>query len=365
MGSQATRPTPTPLPLPTPLPDAPLAVKLGQMFLVGFGGMTINDKSLITGLIRDSHLGAVVLFNNVRSRAQVRQLTVDLQAQATIPLLIATDQEGGRISRLRTENGFPATRSPQELGATNNLYTTASEAHIIARSLAESGINFNLAPVVDLNTNPANPIVGSIGRSYSADPAVVTRHARTFVTAQQNLHIGSTLKHFPGHGSSTTDSHYGFVDVTESWQQEELIPYRELIQFGCADAIMAAHVFNQSLDPIYPASLSPATLTLLLRGELGFDGVILTDDLRMGAIAQSYTLEEAVAQAVIAGADMLSLSDDRGAQGESLTGRAIDHLTSLVESGEIPMARIDQAYHRILTLKANVRMTALENPNSG
>jgi beta-N-acetylhexosaminidase len=316
--------------------------------------------------VRDRGVGSVVLFSrdmvldspvrNVASPGQLQALDAALQAlaasaSAAIPLMIAIDQEGGRVARLDEQRGFPPTHSAQVLGEIGDLAYTYAQAEQMARTLAAAGINHNLAPAVDLNSNPDSPAIGRLGRSFSADPAVVIDHARAFIVAHRAHKITTTIKHFPGHGSARADSHKGFVDVTDSWQELELEPYRALIAEGAVDAVMSAHVFNARLDPVYPATLSPAILTGLLREQLGFKGVIMTDDMGMKAIAAQYGFAEAVVQAVQAGVDMLTFGNNLE-YNPDVVAHAIAILTQAVADGAISEQRIDASYERILALKA-------------
>lgn len=345
-------------------PHAPtLAQKIAQMLMVGFRGLTLdpaNPDNPIVADVRDRGIGSTVIFSrdvvlgspvrNVASPAQLRALNAALQALAPLPLLIAVDQEGGRVARLDASHGFPPTLAAQALGEIGDPAFTYAQATQMAMTLAAAGINHNLAPAVDVNTNPENPVIGKLGRSFSADPMVVTAHARAFIAAHHAYKITTTIKHFPGHGSSRGDSHQGFVDVTNTWQELELEPYRALIAEGMVDAVMSAHVFNAKLDPLYPATLSPAILTGLLRQELGFTGVIITDDMGMGAITTQYGFAEAVVQAVQAGADMLALGNNL-VYDPDVAARTITILTQAVADGAISEQRIDASYARILALK--------------
>lgn len=223
----------------------------------------------------------------------------------------------------------------------------------MAQVLASVGVNLNLAPVVDLNVNPDNPVIGALGRSFSADPAVVTRQALAFIDAMHADGILCTLKHFPGHGSSTADSHLGFVDVTNTWSPTELEPFRNIINAGKSDAIMTAHIFNARLDPDYPATLSHATITGILRNQLGYDGVVLTDDMQMGAIANYYGFEQAIELAINAGADIISIASTTISGGDA-GGRAFAAIADAVAAGRIPAARIDESSARIQRLKQRI-----------
>lgn len=335
---------------------------LGQLLMVGFSGPVVEEGHPILNDIRQNRLGGVILFNygpdrnhpagNITSPEQLTTLTDRLQkAAGATPLLIAVDQEGGRIARLKEEFGFPATLPAGELGRQNDLALTRRHADALARTLQKAGINLNLAPVVDLNVNPDNPVIGKLDRSFSAGPSVVAAHAREFILAHRDHGILCCLKHFPGHGSSATDSHKGFVDVTSTWSPAELQPFRTLIAAGLADTVLTAHVFNAKLDPDLPATLSGATVDGLLRRKLGFSGVVISDDLTMGAIADHYSLEEAVEKAINAGVDILLLADNR----PDTTARILAILNKLLDSGRISRQRIARSLHRIAILKAGLR----------
>ena len=280
-----------------------LDLMIAQMVMVGFRGLTLTEDNPIVQDIRERQIGGVFLFDydvptssyarNIQSPSQVRALTAEIQNLAAIPMLIGIDQEGGRVARLKESAGFPPTVSAQYLGSANDLNLTRQYAEQMAALLADLGVNLNLAPVVDVNLNSQNPVIGKLERSFSADPAIVTRHALEVLDALHRHGVLGTLKHFPGHGSSTGDSHLGIADVTGTWSPEELEPYRKIMAAGQADVVMTAHIFNANLDPVYPATLSKPIITGLLREELGYDGVVMSDDLQMGAIRRYYGFETA------------------------------------------------------------------------
>ena len=197
--------------------------------------------------------------------------------------------------------------------------------------------------------NPDNPIIGRYDRSFSADPDVVTRNAEAFIRAHRAQGIGTTLKHFPGHGSSKGDTHKGFVDITNTWTDAELDPFANIIADDLADMVMVGHLYNANFDPDYPASLSYSTVTGILRKQLGFDGVVITDSMGMAAITDLYSFETAVEKAIEAGNDILLYASPIG-EG-STAERVIDHVESLVLSGVIKEARIDQSIARIQALE--------------
>ena len=297
---------------------------LADLLLVGFRGTEVEGSAEIRALVCDLKVGGLILFErdvaslatrNIVSAEQVARLTADLQALARRcagrPLLIATDAEGGAVMRLSTRAGYLPTPSHQELGDGGDVALTELEARRLGGRLREAGINWNLAPVVDVAVNPTNPAVVALGRTFGSDPERVAAHARAFVAGMRAAGVLTSLKHFPGHGSSRVDSHHGFTDVSETADLDaELAPYRALIRGGFADSVMPAHVFNRHVDPWYPASLSRYTVNRLLRAKLGFTGVVVSDDLLMGAITQRYGVDEAAVLALGAGVDVLLISQN-------------------------------------------------------
>lgn len=335
--------------------------KIGQMLLVGFRGYSVRENDPIANDLIERNLGGVILFDqemadtqltgrNIQSPDQVRALTASLKSFASNPLWVAIDQEGGRVNRLKSSYGFPETLSHEELGLLNDPQKTYEHARLIAMTLQSLGINVNLAPVVDLDANPLNPIIKGKKRSFSADPEIVVQQARAFAQAHLDLGILTCAKHFPGHGSAQGDTHHGLVDVTAHWSERELIPFQRLIEANCCPLIMSAHVFHQGLDAQRPATLSRAVLTGLLRGRLHFDGVILTDDMEMKAITSQFGLEKAVQYAVEAGADMLCFGNNLSFDAQ-IGEKAWNTLVRLVESGVIAESRIDDSYNRICRFK--------------
>jgi beta-N-acetylhexosaminidase len=346
-------------------PDS-LSLKIGQMLMIGFRGFSIAEAPEIQADIRDCHIGGVVLFDydvpshspsrNISSPEQLARLTGELQKTTRIPLLIAIDQEGGKVNRLKQARGFPSSVSAQHLGELNNLDSTRAAALQCARTLKAMHIGLNLAPVADLNVNPNNPVIGKLGRSFSSDPVVVTSNVKVICSTYRDEGIIPTLKHFPGHGSSTTDTHLDFTDITASWSETELEPYRVLIASGYRDPIMTAHVFNGKLDSLYPATLSKATLNGVLRTKLGFKGVIISDDMQMKAIADRYGLETAILQAIDAGVDIL-LFGNNTTYDPTIASKATKIIRSMLENKTITVERINRSYRRIMELKKRYLFT--------
>jgi len=340
--------------------EADLDVKIGQMLKVGFRGVSVDEKSPIVKDIKRFHLGGVVLFDydvprdtayrNVVSPQQVQDLIQDLQNNADIPLIIAIDQEGGRVARLKPRYGFDKSVSAQYLGSLQNPDSTKKYARQTGETLSELGVNTNLAPVVDLNINPENPVIGGIERSFSSDPRVVTEVAEIYIQTLHDYGIITTLKHFPGHGSSKDDSHLGVVDVTDYWERQELTPYRNLIEAGEADIIMTAHIFNAKLDSTYPATLSKPIISGILRDSLNFEGVVMSDDLQMKAIRTQYGLKETIKLSIQAGVDILSFANN-SIFDEEIAAKAHRIIHELIDEGSLSEERINKSYRRIMKLK--------------
>ncbi len=326
------------------------------MLIVGFSAKEINANSQIVKDIQKYDLGGVILFDrefkdrnktkNIASQTQLQKLTKDLQTYSKKPLFIAVDQQGGRVARLKPKYGFikipsAAKVATQSLNAVHEIYQTQSQM------LHKNGINLNFAPVVDLAINPKNSVIVGLERSYGKNPKKVANYAAVMIEEQNKQHIISVLKHFPGHGSSLGDSHKGFVDVTNTWTQKELEPYKILIQENKVDMIMTAHVFNANLDEKYPATLSYKINTKLLRDKLHFKGVIVSDDMQMKAISAHYSLKQSITLALNAGVDIL-LFGNQLAHVDTKT--LIDTIFSQVKNGAISLQHIIDANAKIENL---------------
>jgi beta-N-acetylhexosaminidase len=339
---------------------APLLPRLGDLLLVGFHGTTGEPGAELQRLLCESRAGGVLLFGrNIVDAAQLARLTRGLVERARacagrVPL-VATDAEGGRVMRLGASAGYTPTLSHQQLGEANDLAVTELEARRIGGRLRDAGIVWDLAPVVDVGYNPANPVIVGTGRSFGADPARVVAHTRAYLAGMHAAGVLTTLKHFPGHGSSFTDSHLGFVDVTDTARPAlELAPYRALMSEGVVDSVMTAHVFNRRLDRHYPATLSRATINGLLRRQLGWTGVVVSDDLRMGAIEQHYGLDEAAVLALNAGVDLLLIADDRLPDKTSAAALVLTSIRHALEAGRLSPDTIQSALGRLDSLRSRL-----------
>ena len=332
------------------------------MLLVGFRGLTIGANDPVTRALAGG-LGGVILFardqttggkRNIASPAQLAELTAALRAAASGPLLIALDQEGGRVSRLNPAMGFPATRTEAAIGATNDPAVAHAAGLAMGRTMAKAGVNFDLAPVVDVNVDPRNPAIGALDRSFSADPSIVAAMAEAEIRGLREAGIRSAIKHFPGLGSAAANTDFAVVDVTKTWTEMELEPFQTLIGLGLPDAIMSAHILDRRRDPDAPASLSPATVDVLLRGRLGWSGVVITDDLGAVAITSRFSQDEAIAKAIEAGNDLLTFAN-QATYAPDLAERVIDTIVGFVASGRVSESRIDQSIARLDILAAGTR----------
>jgi beta-N-acetylhexosaminidase len=347
-----------------PPPTLPVA----ELLLVGFRGTEVDGNAEVRRLVCDVKVGGVILFEldtatgqprNMVSAQQIAKLTSDLQDLARRcarrPLFIAADAEGGRVNRLSPRIGYPPSLSAAEMGRSGDVAATEAEARRIAVTLREAGINWNLAPVVDVAVNPENPAVVALGRTFSADAREVTAHARAYVLGMRAEGILTSLKHFPGHGSSVRDSHVGFTDVTDTADLEaELLPYELLIKEGLADSIMTAHVFNKSLDPWDPATLSRYTVHRILRHRFKYRGVIVSDDLLMGAIVRHYGLEEAAAKALNAGVDVLLISGNAPEKQVYAAERVVVAINRAIATGLVSRTRVLDALNHVRTLRGRL-----------
>ncbi len=326
---------------------------IGRMLIVGFENSQLDANSTIVKQIQKYDLGGVILFDrfyhkrdttkNIRSPHQLQKLTKQLKHFANKPLLIAVDQEGGKVARLKPKYGFLEFPS-----AKNITYLRDEDVKILykeqAKMLHNNGINCDFAPVVDLALNEKNKVIVGLERSYGSSAKEVVKYAEIFIDALEDEHIIPVLKHFPGHGSSLGDSHKGFVDISNTWSTEELEPYKTLIAKNKVQMIMTAHVFNAKLDTKYPATLSYNTNTKLLREQLGFDGVIVSDDMQMQAISKHYPLKEALTLAINSGVDMLLFGNQLSSQD---TDELIETIYKQVQNGAITLSRIKESNKRI------------------
>jgi len=318
--------------------------KIGQLFMVGFLGTTVTPE--LASFIKEYKPGGVILFSrNLESVEQIVELTNDLQrCSQRSPLLISIDQEGGRVSRL--PKGFTIFPPCELLGRCNSSELAYAAAATIAKELKAVGINMNMAPVLDVNSNPDNPVIGD--RAFGSTPDIVSEMALVTAAGLQDNKVVACGKHFPGHGDTNADSHKELPVVEASRDRLEAIefpPFRRAVEAGIA-TMMTAHVLYKALDDQLPATLSPSIITHLLREDLKYDGVVLTDDLEMHAIVDHYGSGDAAVRAFLAGCDVLLICKERERE-----VAAFEAVEQAVASGAISMERLDQSVARIQRVK--------------
>ncbi len=355
--------------------------KIGQLIAVGVNGALSSDQEIIDfkKLVQNGSVGGVILYRyNIVSPEQTKALIQDIQSAASsLPLFVMLDQEGGKVQRLNSQKGFEDTQSAKYVADNMNLDEARSHYERLGEILKEAGFNFDFAPCVDLDGDPQCPAIGKIERSYSSDSEKVVQYAESMIEGLGRKGVLSCIKHYPGHGRVSEDSHVGLVDITRTWSEEELEPFKQIISDGAADSVMTAHLMHLGIDPDNPVTFSKKWIDKL-RNEMGFDGVIVTDDLHMGAMIKNYSLKKVVINALKAGADLLIFSNNplaakaTGIRHDETTGVVVsedgswivpdpnlpEKITSIVEealnSGELDVALIDNAVRRVLKLKGRI-----------
>ncbi len=351
---------------------------VGQMIMTGFHGDGMGENpeefSAIENQIKSGQIGGVILFDvdisgllaqgmdiveakkhifssNIKNVEQVKKLNTYLQSIAPTKLLIAIDQEGGNIQRLKPEHGFAPIPSAKELGKVD-IQTTYDIAYDLGNRLIDLGFNIDFAPLLDVDVNPESPAIGAKERSFSSDPESVSQHGWAFARGLSDAGMAYSFKHFPGHGSAGTDTHAGITDITKTYQDYELKPWQDLLKNAQPNTmVMVAHVVNNNFDTM-PASISYKTIQKVR--VMGFDGVIISDDMDMGAIANEYGTEKAVEMAINAGNDILvfgnnlTFDKNRGADVNKM-------IIKMVRDGKISKSRIKESYKRIKKLKESIR----------
>jgi len=337
-----------------------LEQKIAQMIVLGFSGPAVEDHPSILHEIRDLGIGGLIIFdrdmvgnkpvNNVQDPYQLKGLIAEAQAQAAIPLFISIDQEGGRVARLRLDKGFMEFPSHKKLGEINDVDYTYQVTLAHARMLKWLGINVNYGPVVDISVNLDNPIVHGKERSFGQSVETVNEQALAFSKAMLEEGILNCLKHFPGHGSSTTDSHLGMTDITDTWSEQELEPYKYLMDNDACAMVMIGHLMLKQFDEKLPSSLSKVMMDALLKEKLGYNGLVTTDDLQMRALSDHYNLKEILVMAINAGSDMVIFGNNL--LPEYISAQLIiDTLLEAIGEGLITEERINQSFERIISAK--------------
>jgi beta-N-acetylhexosaminidase len=356
-------PAATPTPAPTPAPDPVQEIlesmsreeKVGQLLVAGFSGLTPEGAK---PAIRDCHVGGLILFGrNIEDAGQLLELTNGLKGenQGGIPLLVCLDQEGGRVDRMPAE--VERTPAAYDIGALGDEGLVRRYGQLLAQACAAFGFNLDFAPVADIWSNSENTVIGT--RAFGAEEERVSQCIAAAVEGVQSGGVLSVVKHFPGHGDTAMDSHLGLPVVERSLEElwsRELRPFQAA---AGADGVMVGHIVLTALGEM-PASLNPEIVDGLLREELGYSGVVFTDDMTMGAITQNYELGEACVLAVEAGCDMVLVC-----HGEEAVQTAYAALFEAVETGRIATERLDESVRRILTLKteAGIKDLPVRSPD--
>ena len=333
--------------------------KIGQMLMLGFQGAapaSVGAQRLAAQIRRGEVGGVVMLGYNFKRKQAVKGLTsLFRKAAGGSKIFLAVDMEGGAVQRLGRKLGFPSIPSAWKVANRQTPLQAKKTYSKLAQISRNAGFNMNLGPVVDLRVNPANPVIAKYGRSYSANPAKTILYARAFIQAHSALGILTVLKHFPGHGSSRGDSHDGFVDISQSWRQQELQPFAQLINSGDASAIMPGHlIHNKIAHDGVPVSLSKPAISGLLRKQLKFSGLVVSDDLQMGAIAKNYSYKQAIIRAVNAGVDLLMISNSRKPD-KNLATKTIAIIKQAIANGQISLHTIEAADNRIQRAKKHIQ----------
>jgi beta-N-acetylhexosaminidase len=348
----------------TSIPKPPLGLSpeqtamkrmIGQMLVIGFPGTSLEQvwPSRVADMIAKGEIGGVILLSdNIVSPEQLRRLTAALiKAGGALKPFIAVDQEGGAVQRLTRYKGFQGLPSAETvaLGNVSAAFQTYARQ---AQELAALGITVNLGPVVDLNVAADNPIIGALGRSYGPSAEAVLPFARAFIAAHSQRGILTAAKHFPGHGSSTTDPHFEIADVNGDWLQQELDPFKTLAAGeGSVPMMMIGHLIVEGFsDGDAPASLSRKAVTGILRKQWKYEGLAVTDDLDMAAVRNRYGVEEAFVRAVAAGNDLILAANHRSPD-PTLVERGTQAILAAVHAGKIDRAQIRKSYERILAAK--------------
>ena len=305
---------------------------------IGFDGPELTAEA--AGLLQAGVRSVILFTRNFRSADQLRALTRSIRAAAGGPVLVSVDQEGGRVQRFRGE-GFPDLPSARQAGL-GGAQAVADAARLTAGMLRAVGIGMNLAPVLDVDSNPANPVIGA--RAFGPDPATVAEHGATYARALQQSGVAACGKHFPGHGDTSVDSHLDLPRLPHDMarlERVEMVPFRSAIDAGIA-SIMTAHVLFDAIDPDVPATLSRRVVTGLLRERLGFDGLVFTDDFEMQAIADRFEMGEAGVRAIEAGCDQILVCHKSDRQ-----RRVIEALSEAIATGRLSRTCVQRSLNRL------------------
>ncbi|HSQ89321.1 beta-N-acetylhexosaminidase [Romboutsia sp.] len=330
--------------------------KIGQMILAGFNGTQTNQYT--NTLINDFKVGGVILFTrNIESSQQLKKLTNDInKSNNNIPLFISVDEEGGRVSRLPDDVfKFPKASEVGQINDENYAYENGKK---LGNTLNEHGINMDHAPVIDIYSNPKNTVIGD--RAFGTDENIVSKMGIATMKGLEDANVIPTVKHFPGHGDTEVDSHFGLPIVNKSLEELksfEFIPFKKAIENNC-DVIMVSHIILDKIDNTNPSSLSKKIITDILRNDLGFNKVIMTDDMNMAAITNNMSVEKASTESIKAGSDIILIGNN-----VEIVKAVIEEIKLAVDSNEISETRINESVYRILKLKEKYKILKTDTSN--
>lgn len=329
-----------------------LEEKIGQLLIIGLEDKVVNDTTRI--MIEEYKVGGFIYFaRNIESNIQLLKLTKDLKSlneNNPVPLFVSIDEEGGRVSRLPKE--YRRLPESKIIGDFNDPQLSYKYGELLGLRLNTIGINLNFAPVLDINSNPNNPVIGN--RSFGKTAEVVSTNGIALLKGIESTGVIPTVKHFPGHGDTSIDSHINLPIVNKKLKELkglELMPFKLAIEEN-VDMIMVAHILFPELDPLYPSTMSKKIITELLRKDLGYDGVVISDDMTMGAIIENYTLDGAVLEFLKAGGDIALIC-----HGQDNPIKVINFIKESINNGEITLEEIDEKVYRILSLKEKYKIT--------
>lgn len=359
-----------------------VATKVRQCMVIGYHGSSAEDATVQTleNDIYENGIGGVIHYAyNITSMPQIHSLNAHLRECSTkAPLLIGIDNEGGIVQRFVNREtkepipGFESFKSAQRVGEKLSYADAQTLYTAMANQTAKMGCNWSFGPVVDVNPKDRTcPVIGGLERSFGSDPVEVTQFATSFVQGHRAKKVLTCIKHWPGHGFAKGDTHKGVTNVTDVWNREiETAPYKAMIGKGAVDSIMTSHIYHTVIDPDYPASLSPVFVEQMLRGDFGYDGLVVTDDLCMGAILEQFnvphtdadestylTLGKVGVQALKAGSDMIMYSRNNAASGgrnvdlENLVARVVEAVETAIQNGELKEERLNEAFSRVMAFK--------------
>ena len=334
--------------------------KIGQLMIAGFRENEISRTSDISKYIRDYNISGVILYDedtkkgglfsrNVHSPNQLKNLSKSIQNNVDNPIFISIDQEGGKVNRLKEEYGFPSFPSWKEIGKLDDISKTKKLAKSLANQLDYCGINLNYAPVLDLDYGKKT-YIGNAHRALSKNPKKIIKHSSILIETLKKKNIFSCVKHFPGQGSGLGDTHKGLDDISDTWSEQELIPYEKMINSGLLDMVMISHVFHRFYDSRLPASLSKNIATELLRKKLHFEGIIICDDPSMKAISNNYSLEDTFTYMINAGIDIFCLGNNLEFDPYYIP-KCVQAIKEGINKNKISIEKIERSNLRINKLK--------------